>query len=178
LLQPNPDETETVELEKLLDRCRSRLSRVLYRYRIPTQDAEDLLQETFLILVAKWDGIRSPDAWLVATLRNRCIIYWRRRRSRIYDLMDDAMLEVLAQGEPPGQEQAELRRDLSEALEGLAPHHRQILSLRYTYGCTSQEVGEQMGYGAGSVRKMTQRCLDRLTRDLHDAGFEAAGRES
>jgi DNA-directed RNA polymerase specialized sigma24 family protein len=43
--------------------------------------------------------------------------------------------------------------------------------LRYAYGCTSREVGEQMGYGAGSVRKMTQRCLDRLTRDLHDSGF-------
>jgi len=162
-----------VELEQVLDRCRLRLSRVLYRYRIPTQDAEDLLQETFLILVSKWECIHSPEAWLVATLRNRCIIYWRRRRARIYDLMDDAMLEVLAQAEAeaPAQEQAELRRDLGAALDRLAPHHRRLLLLRYAYGCTSQEVGDRLGYGAGSVRKMTQRCLDRLTRDLSDDGF-------
>lgn len=165
-----------MELEQVLDRCRLRLSRVLYRYRIPTQDAEDLLQETFLILVSKWECIRSPEAWLVATLRNRCIIYWRRRRARIYDLMDDAMLEVLAQAEAeaPAQEQAELRSDLGAALDRLAPHHRRLLLLRYAYGCTSQEVGDRLGYGAGSVRKMTQRCLDRLTRDLSEDGFPVA----
>ena len=167
-----------MELEQVLDRCRLRLSRVLYRFRIPTQDAEDLLQETFLILVSKWECIHSPEAWLVATLRNRCIIYWRHRRARIYDLMDDAMLEVLAQAqaaaEAPAQEQAELRRDLGAALDRLAPHHRQLLLLRYAYGCTSQEVGERLGYGAGSVRKMTQRCLDRLTRDLTKDGYPAA----
>lgn len=165
-----------MELELVLDRCRLRLSRVLYRYRIPTQDAEDLLQETFLILVSKWECIRTPEAWLVATLRNRCIIYWRRRRTRIYELMDDAMLEMLAQAaaEAPAQERAELRRDLGVALDRLSPHHRHLLLLRFAYGCTSQEVGERLGYGAGSVRKMTQRCLDRLTRDLSDDGFPMA----
>lgn len=170
-----------MELEQLLDRCRSRLSRVLYRYRIPTQDAEDLLQETFLILVAKWDSIRSPEAWLAATLRNRCIIYWRRRRTRLYELMDDAMLELLASGEPPGQENSDLRRDLGQAMGRLAPHHRELLVLRFGYGCTSSEVGELMGYGAGSVRKMTQRCLTRLGHELtvHDDldGAEVAIRD-
>lgn len=172
---------ETVELEQLLDRCRPRLSRVLYRYRIPAQDAEDLLQETFLILVTKWDSIRAPEAWLVATLRNRCIIYWRRCRARIYDLMDDAMLEVLASAEPPAQERADLRKDLNQALSQLAPHHRRLLSLRYAYGCTSSEVGEVLGYGAGSVRKMAQRCLDRLVDELDEDRaedpVEAAGGE-
>jgi RNA polymerase sigma factor (sigma-70 family) len=162
-----------VELDQLLQQCRPQLTRVLSRFRVPPQDAEDLLQETFVILISRWDSVRCPEAWLVGTLRNRCIIYWRRRRARIYDLMDDAMLEVLAQAEAeaPAQEQAELRRDLGTALDRLAPHHRRLLLLRYAYGCTSQEVGDRLGYGAGSVRKMTQRCLDRLTRDLTDDGF-------
>ncbi len=164
-----------MELEPLLDRCRARLSRVLFRYRIPTQDAEDLLQETFVILVAKWESIHCPEAWLAATLRNRCIIYWRRRRTRLYELMDDAMLELLAPGEPPAQEQTDLRRDLCQALGQLAPHHQELLLLRYGYGCTSSEVGDRMGYGAGSVRKMTQRCLHRLEREL--GGGAAAGED-
>jgi len=156
----------TVELEKLLTRCRPQLSRVLFRYRIPAQDAEDLLQETFLILVAKWDTIRAPEAWLAGTLRNRCIIYWRGQRTRLYDLMDHAMLEVLAHAEPPPQEHAELRCDLGEAMARLSPRHRSLLRLRFEYGCTSREAGDRLGYEASSVRKTTQRCLTRLTRDL------------
>ena len=164
-----------MELEQLLDRCRSRLSGVLYRYRIPTQDAEDLLQETFLILVAKWDSIRSPEAWLAATLGNRCILYWRRRRMRLYELMDDAMLELLAPGDPPMQENTDLKRDLTQALGRLAPHHRELVLLRYGLGCTSSEVGERTGYGPGSVRKMTQRSLTRLGRELSGDDADADG---
>lgn len=164
----------TVELEQLLTRCRPQLSRILFRYRIPAQDAEDLLQETFLILVTKWESIHAPEAWLAGTLRNRCIIYWRRQRTRLVDLMDDAMLEVLAHAEPPPQEHTEIRCDLGEALSRLPPRSRSMLRLRYAYGCTSREAGERMGYEASSVRKMTQRCLTRLTRELGpEAGLPA-----
>lgn len=156
----------TVELEKLLTRCRPQLSRILFRYRIPAQDSEDLLQETFLILVTKWDSIQAPEAWLAGTLRNRCIIYWRRERTRLYDLMDDAMLEVLAESSPSTQETAEIRYDLAAALDRLSPRNRSLLRLRFELGCTSREAGERMGYAPASVRKMTQRCLLRLTRDL------------
>jgi RNA polymerase sigma-70 factor (ECF subfamily) len=165
-----------VELDQLLQQCRPQLTRVLSRFRVPPQDAEDLLQETFVILISRWDSVRCPEAWLVGTLRNRCIIYWRRQRARIDEAMDSALLEVLAQPEPPPQEKAELRRDLAAAVGRLPRRQRCLLSLRFAYGCTSQETGERLGYGAGSVRKMTQRCLSRLTADLSAAGFSSRAR--
>lgn len=163
----------TVELEKLLTRCRPQLSRILFRYRIPAQDSEDLLQETFLILVTKWDSIHAPEAWLAGTLRNRCIIYWRRERTRLYDLMDNAMLEVLSRPAPLAPETPEMRFDLAAALARLSPRNRSLLRLRFELGCTSREAGEQLGYEAASVRKMTQRCLVRLTRDLGESDVQA-----
>ncbi|HEX2162858.1 MAG TPA: sigma-70 family RNA polymerase sigma factor [Thermoanaerobaculia bacterium] len=160
-----------MELEKLLERCRPQLGRVLFHFRIPPEDAEDLLQETFLILISKWDSVRTPEAWLAATLRNRCIIYWRRRRARIYEAMDDAMLDLLAESQPPPQERSDLRSDLAEALARLEPNQRSILKLRFGWGCTSQEAGERIGHGAASVRKMTQRSIARLNADLAAHGF-------
>jgi RNA polymerase sigma factor (sigma-70 family) len=160
-----------VELEKLLARCRPQLSRVLYRFRIPQQDAEDLLQETFLILISKWETVRSPEAWLAGTLRNRCILYWRRQRARLDEAMDQALLEVLAEVEPPPQEHSDLRCDLAEALGRLEPRQRALLELRYAWGCTSQEAGDRLGHGAASVRKMTQRSIARLNADLTAHGF-------
>jgi len=99
-----PDDLAEPSLEEILVRTEPKLKRVLSRYRIPTQDAEDILQDTFLILISKLGTIRNPEAWLVGTLANRCIVYWRRHRSRLFELVDSTILELLAQSEAPAQE--------------------------------------------------------------------------
>src|SRR5689334_18828948 len=77
------------------------------------------LQETFLIMVSKAGSIRNPEAWILATLSNRCVIYWRKQRSRLWDVVDTAILELLADAESPGQERTELRHDLDSLLSQL-----------------------------------------------------------
>jgi len=111
-----PPDLVEASLEEILERAEPKLRRVLGRYRIPAQDAEDLLQETFLIMVSKAGSIRNPDPWLVATLANRCIIYWRKHRSKLWDLVDSTLLELLADVEAPPQERADLRYDLESLL--------------------------------------------------------------
>lgn len=161
-------------LEEVLDRMQPRLKRILARYRIPAQDAEDLLQETFLIMVSKWGSIRNPDAWILATLSNRCIIYWRKHRSRLWDLVDTAILELLAEAEAPAQESANLRFDLDSLLSALPERCRSILRLRYGLGCSTAEAAERTGYCKSSIRKVTRRCLAALTQQLLGYGLPIA----
>ena len=54
-----PPDLAEPSLEEILARIEPRLKRVLSRYRIPAQDADDLLQETFLIMVSKAGTIRN-----------------------------------------------------------------------------------------------------------------------
>jgi RNA polymerase sigma factor (sigma-70 family) len=161
-------------LEEILGRTELKLKKVLSRYRIPAQDADDLLQDTFLIMVSKLGTIRNPEAWLVGTLSNRCIIYWRRHRSRLLDLVDSTILELLAEAEAPPQEQADLRCDLDALLSCLPNRCRSVLRLRYGFGCTTAEVAEKTGYCKSSVRKVTRRCLAALTEQLVSSGFRSS----
>ncbi|MFL6233533.1 MAG: RNA polymerase sigma factor [Thermoanaerobaculia bacterium] len=170
-----PPDLAEPSLEEILARAEPRLKRVLSRYRIPAQDADDLLQETFLIMVTKAGSIRNPDAWLVATLANRCIIYWRKHRAKLWDLVDTAILELLADVEAPPQENAELRYDLDALLSNLPDRCRSLLRLRYGFGCSTAETAERMGYCKSSIRKVTRRCLAALTEQLLDAGFHQTG---
>ncbi len=165
---PEPAEPS---LEEILERMQVKLKKVLSRYRIPAQDADDLLQETFLIMVSKLGTIRNPDAWAVATLSNRCIIYWRRQRSRLLDLVDSTILELLAETEVPPQEQLDLRCDLDSLLSCLPGRCRSVLQLRYGFGCTTAEVAEKTGYCKSSIRKVTRRCLAALTEQLVTSRF-------
>jgi RNA polymerase sigma-70 factor (ECF subfamily) len=172
---PIPPQSEEPALEEILKRVEPKLKRILFRHRIPAQDADDLLQETMLIMISKAGSIRNPEAWILATLANRCIIYWRRHRSRLWDQVDTAILELLADAEAPAQEREELRYDLEALLSELPERCRSLLRLRYGLGCTAAEAAERMGYCKSSIRKVTHRCLATLTQRLLGAGFLASG---
>lgn len=171
MIIPDPPDVAEPSLEDLLDRMQPRMRRVLSRFRIPSQDAEDVLQETFLILVTKWGTIRNTEAWLLATLSNRCIIYWRKARARLWDLVDETLLEILSEAESPEQEQSDLRFDLATVLARLPDRCRAVLELRYGLGCSTSEAAERTGYCKSSIRKVTRRCLAALSAELMGSGF-------
>lgn len=167
----NPPQ-EHASLEELLRDIQPKLTQILGRYRIPTQDADDVLQETFLTLIHKREVIRNPEAWLVVTLRNRCLIYWRKKRKHLYQAVDTAILELLSEPEPPSQKKTDLRYDLDRLIGRLPQRCQSLLRLRYGLGCSSSEVAERMGYRQSSIRKVTSRCLAALTKELLQAGFD------
>lgn len=163
---------DPVSVGDLFEKLQPKLKRVFGRFRVPPEDAEDILQQSFLDLVYKKDQIYNPEAWVVATVRNRCIVYWRKRRRQIWDAVDSAMLELLAQPEAPGQKEVALRRDLEKVLSKLPKRCRNVLILRYGLGHRSREVAELLGYQPSSIRKVTSRCIAALTRELVDSGFK------
>jgi RNA polymerase sigma-70 factor (ECF subfamily) len=162
-------------IDQLLRRLRPRLKQVLGRYRVPAHDAEDLVQEALVSTIQKWEEIQDPEAWLLVTLRNRCVVYWRKRRNSLYNSVDTAILELLSSPVQPPQEKAELLWDLNSLLEELPPRCRKLLRLRYGLGFDSAEVAEQMGYHPSSVRKVARRCMAALTYHMMNRGFVTKG---
>lgn len=159
-----------VSLEQFLKRVRPRLKTLFARYRIPPQDTEDILQQALLALVYQRQTIRDPEAWLVGTLRNKCLLYWREHRRKLYDAVDAAVLECMAEPMAPAQEGLDLRRDLANAIERLPERCRSLLSLRYRQGYEPPELAQRLGYSPASISKITTRCLAALTHHLVGTG--------
>lgn len=158
-------------LESYLHKVQPRLKALFARYRIPTQDTEDILQQALLALVYKRPSIRDPEAWLVGTIRNKCLLYWREHRRKLYEAVDAAVLEFMAEPMAPAQEGVDLRRDLDILLERLPERCRSLLALRYRQGYEPPELAERLGYSPSSISKITTRCLAALTRHLVTAGI-------
>jgi RNA polymerase sigma factor (sigma-70 family) len=150
------------ELEPLVERLRPRLRRILRGYGIPPHDAEDLLQETFLAVLSKWESIDNKEAWVIGTLRHRCARYWRDRRSSVLEAVDSALLDILSRPQPAPQDRAVLFWDLESVFETLSARHRAVLWLRFGLGLTTEEVADRLGYCPASIRKLTLRSLARL----------------
>lgn len=159
-------------LEEFLERMRPRIKALFARYRIPVQDTEDILQQSLLALVYQWERIRDPEAWIVGTLRKTCLLYWRERRRRLYDAVDSAVLEWIAEPERPDQERGELRHDFESLIAKLPPRCQALLRLRYRYGLEPLEVAEHLGYRPSSISKISTRCLAAMTRQMAVAGLQ------
>ncbi|HEY2294471.1 MAG TPA: sigma-70 family RNA polymerase sigma factor [Thermoanaerobaculia bacterium] len=158
-------------LEGFLKQVRPRLKGVFTRYRIPPQDTEDILQQALMALVYRREGVRDPEAWLLGTVRNKCLLYWREQRRRLYESVDAAVLEAVAEPVGPDQERSHLRHDLAQVLERLPERCRSLLWMRYRQGYDPPELAERLGYSPSSIGKVTTRCLAALTRQLFASGI-------
>jgi RNA polymerase sigma factor (sigma-70 family) len=150
------------EIGPLVERLRPALRRILRSFGVPPHDADDLLQETFLAAIRKWDEIDNKEAWMLGALRNRCAVYWRRRYASLFDAVDADLLEALSRPQPAPQERAALVWDLESVFASLPLRHRAVLWLRFGMGLATEEVAERLGYSPTSIRKLIGRSLDRL----------------
>ena len=169
---PSPElSAAAVPFDELLTRIEPRLRRLLASYRIPHEDAEDVLQQALLALLYHWDRVRDPECWLLGTLKRHCLMYWRTHRRKIYSAVDSTLLEWLSEPVSPSQERTDLLCDLESLIGRLPSRCRSLLQLRFRLGYEPPEVAERLGYRASSIGKITNRCLAALSRELLAAGL-------
>jgi len=160
--QPEP----AVSFDDFLKKVEPKLKRILVLYRIPADDSEDVLQQTLLNLLYQWDRVRDPEWWLLGTLKRHCLMYWRTHRRRIYSAVDTTILEWLSEPFAPSQERTDFLTDLESMIGRLPTRCRSLLQLRFRYGYETPEVAKRLGYRASSIGKITNRCLDALSREM------------
>lgn len=161
----------TDSFDDFLRRMEPRLKRLLGRYRIPVDDAEDVLHEAMLALLYRWDRVRDPESWLAGTLKRHCLMYWRKKRRQVDVAVDSTLLEWFSQPVAPSQERTDMLCDLDTLLERLPTRCRSLLRLRFLRGFEPIEIAVRLGYSPSSIGKITHRCLAALSRELLAAGL-------
>jgi RNA polymerase sigma factor (sigma-70 family) len=165
-------------LPNLCQRLRRRMTWILSVQRIPPQDWEDLIQTALLQAVSKWSEIRDPEAWLLATLSNRCLMYRRRRlveSCRFVEL--DAAVEATA-ASVAEQAKCDLLADLKAACRNLPPSQHLLVVCCCHLGLSPTESASATGLAHGSVRKTLSRAYARLRELLGELPRPARARAS
>lgn len=127
--------------------------------RVRPADADDLVQEVFLIAWRRLRSLRDPAAfggWLATIARRRAIDHLRRARDEVE--LEEAHLG--RDGHDPEAHAALI------ALRGLPQAYRETLILRLVEGMTGPEIAERTGLTPGSVRVNLHRGMKLLRRRL------------
>lgn len=148
--------------------------RPLYLYALSLtgrrQDAEDLLQETFVKAYLSYEGEGSIKAWLITVLRNAFLNLQRRRKKELLD-NGEAVLEQMPANDDPLSEiiREEERRMLFQAIQQLPVQMKTVLMESVYFQMKDDEIAALHGLTADNVRQIRSRAKKKLLELLKEA---------
>jgi RNA polymerase sigma-70 factor (ECF subfamily) len=193
------DETEVLALARkgdvgafsqLMKRYETKIFRLAQHITQNREDAEDVLQETFLKAYEHLDQFQGNSkfyTWVVRIAVNQALMKLRKRRSdrsvsldEGIDTGEDTVIrEIAAWDENPEQRYSreELGAILDEAVESLSPPYRTVFVLRDIEELSTEETAEALELSIPAVKSRLLRARlqlrEKLTRFFKRKGDDA-----
>lgn len=146
-------------------RHRDWVVRLAQRLTDNSDDALDVLQETFSYLFRKFPGFvltASMTTFLYPVVKNLSIAA-RRKRARTAQFPDDSSM-----GDPPAPQSVNYdkqREDLSAVLACLPEGQREVLLMRFVDAMSLLEIAEALGVPEGTVKSRLHNAIATLRKD-------------
>lgn len=143
-------------MEQLLRACRPDVRRYAQRHCL-ISDVDDAVQESLLLLARRLRSLRVVAAfsgWLLRVVQREC-----RRLGRLafaYDPYDEEKLEQWL----VTHDNHSLRLELSQALQSLPPHYREVLLLRDFEELSIAEIAARLALTVAATKSRLHRARE------------------
>ncbi|HYZ87046.1 MAG TPA: RNA polymerase sigma factor [Bryobacteraceae bacterium] len=175
---------------ELVNRYERRVYRMAKQITQSDEDAEDVLQESFLKAYTHLDSFQGQSkfyTWLVRIAVNEALMKLRKRKSdRTVSLdeptdtgEDTVVREIAVWEDDPEQRYSreELREILDKAIESLKPAFRTVFVLRDIEEMSTEDTAEALGLSVPAVKSRLLRARlqlrEKLTRLFKRKGEDA-----
>ncbi|HXS95746.1 MAG TPA: sigma-70 family RNA polymerase sigma factor [Candidatus Limnocylindrales bacterium] len=172
-------EGDTQAFGELVRRYEGRIFRLAQHVTNNREDAEDVLQETFMKAYEHLDQFQGNSkfyTWIVRIAVNQALMKLRRRKTDKSVSMDEnidtgedtIVREIAAWGEDPEQRfsREELGRILGDAVESLEPPYRSVFVLRDIDELSTEETAEALNLSIPAVKSRLLRARLQLREKL------------
>ena len=155
----------------LVERHSRSVFRLAFRMTGNEQDAEDVVQESFLRAyrqLGRFESRANFGTWLYRIVSNCSVDLMRAKQARHDQSRADSLDESadLPAVDVPGPERlahsAEIDRRVRTALEDLSPLERAAFTLRHYEGRSIDEIGAALGLGTSAAKHSVFRAVKKL----------------
>lgn len=148
----------------LVERYGPVVRRLMRRGMPRPQDAEELVQDTFVLLhrnAASFDPTRKLRPWLLTIAHNVKREYWRRKGRRPEEeLVLDGRRDPSVRAHDLNRRDA--RKQLDRALGQLSDGQRQVVELHWLAGMSMPEVADAIGVSLSAVKVRAHRAYKQM----------------
>ena len=128
------------------------------------QDAQDIVQEVFLVVsrkAATWTEGTNFLAWACSVARFEVLNFARFRKQRSLSI-DDDVLELMEQSETACDDLQSRIERLKECMKQLSPRARELILLRYHSSQMPEEIAQSIHWSVNAVRVALTRAKQSL----------------
>ena len=147
--------------------------RLAYRMTGNEQDAEDVVQESFLRAyrqLGRFESRANFGTWLYRIVSNCSVDLMRSKQARHDQVRGDSLDQEgaveLPEADAPNPERqaqsAEIDRRVQDALRDLSPLERAAFTLRHYEGRSIEEISETLGLGTSAAKHSVFRAVKKL----------------
>jgi RNA polymerase sigma-70 factor (ECF subfamily) len=147
--------------------------RLAYRMTGNEQDAEDVVQESFLRAyrqLGRFESRANFGTWLYRIVSNCSVDLMRSKQARHDQVRGDSLdqegaMELPAADRPGPErmaESAEIETRVQDALQALSPLERAAFTLRHYEGRSIEEISETLGLGTSAAKHSVFRAVKKL----------------
>jgi RNA polymerase sigma-70 factor (ECF subfamily) len=136
------------------------------------QDANDVLQEANMKLCRKWAeyDVNQPFLRWAYVFARFEVMAWRKRKQRSRLVLDDELLDLVAEELEQSADDADHRLALLEnCLAKLPPRQRELLIARYARGEACQDIAARYARGVNSMAALFYRVRKALAKCVQSA---------
>lgn len=164
---------------QLVNRYAQRVFRVARHITKNDQDAEDVLQDTFLKAYSRlgqFEGNSKFYTWIVRVAVNEALMRMRRGKNRVTVSLDQELetsdgairRELPAETESPEESlsRTELRESLTQAIDSLSETYRPVFVLRDVEGLSTEETAMMLNLSMPAVKSRLLRARLQLRQKL------------
>jgi RNA polymerase sigma-70 factor (sigma-E family) len=131
------------------------MTRLAFLLTGSAETARDLVQDSFVRLHEKWDGVAEPRAYLRRTVVNACHSHYRRLRlQRQRGHSPTWQVDVVDLG----------ANEMTDAIAALPYRQRAAIVLRYWHDCSEADIAAALGCRPGTVGSLIHRALAELRK--------------
>lgn len=158
---------DDLAFEYLFNRYRDAIHRLFVQRLGGTNDADDLLQETFIkvyINLHRYSADYTFGQWVYTIARNTFVDFVRRRQE---DLPIDERIASPVSNVPTPEESVinlQQRSQIEHCLERLAPNYRQLILMRFFEEYSYEEIAAKLGLPMGTVKTRIHRAREQMCR--------------
>ena len=163
---------------ELVDRYKDKIYYLAYRMLGNVQEAEDIVQETFLRVFAnlyRYNENQKFSTWIYRIATNLCIDRLRKRKA-VYSLdaeMPDQegreYYTTLNSKDPTPEQQyvlSETQETIRRAIDSMPEKYKAVILLRYMHDMSLQEIGEALDMPVTTVKTRVHRGREYLRKKL------------
>lgn len=166
---------EQLTLRTLFDSEESNLLRFAFSLTGRRAVAEEIVQEVFLQLHAKWSEVKEPRAWVFRCVRNKAFHYLRKSRREVSGSeADEAWLLADCSDETPDELIARMETvaQLRQLVSQLPEKDRRLVQLKYYEDLKYRDISQRTGLTISNVGFRLHQVLKKLAAGLMPRGVE------